>query len=417
VVSRLGIKSKWVVEDPAGVGFVAGELGTWMTVRSTPSCPRLLTVEVRLARHVPDTVKTWAFVDELNHWSFFGRWVHDPATTTVALVIGLDLDALGSAHPVWLTAAMVAAMVSSAESFTYLSRPERSLDARKALTLVGGCRRGNAHAIAGFVDHKVVPGGQQPGTAAQIMPLVQDFLVPELLGWTVQHGRRESLAVRGDGLSLLLRVAAHPAVGHGLMLTVASKDVDLTRDDALRRLAAWNRALHGQPQLGGWTRVGDHFELRAFLPNALLDWMDFSTLDLSLIFAEIHAGIEQTESALASDADPDHPGSVLLKPSWPGDEAATVLARRDPINDGPDAPDTLVWIDRLDRPAYTTVDSFRRWQAQLTPEDLADGSVKGFIDWFNREHRRQQSLPRTPENDLRLYAEQIAQCRRAGGGQ
>jgi hypothetical protein len=406
VVARLGIKSKWTVHDPAGVGFVAGELGTWMTVRSTPSCPRLLTVEVRLARHVPDTVKTWAFVDELNHWSSFGRWVHDPATATLALVTGIHLDALGSAQPVWLTAAMVAALVSSAENFTYLSRPERGLDARKALTLVGGCRRGNALAITGFVDHKIVPGGKQPGTAAQIMPLVQDFLVLELLGWTVEHHRHASLAVRGsDGLSLLLLAAAHPVVGHGLMITVASQDVDLSREDALRRLAAWNRALHGQPQLGGWTLVDDHFELRSFLPNALLAWMNFSTLDLSLIFAQIQATIEQTDAALASDADPDHAGSVLLKPSWPGDQEATVLARRDPINHGPDAPDTLVWIDRLDRPAYTTVESFRRWQAQLTPEDLADRSVKGFIDWFNREHRRQQSLPRTPEHDLRLYAD------------
>jgi hypothetical protein len=335
----------------------------------------------------------------------------------LALVTGIDLAALGSAQPVWLTAALVAAMVSSAESFTYLSRPERALDAQKALTLVDGCRRGNAHAITGLVDHKLVPGGKQPGTAAQITPMLQDFLVPELLGWTVEHDWRESRAVRGDGLSLLFRAAAHPAVGHGLMITVAKEDVDLTREDALRGLAAWNRALHGPPQLGGWTRVDDHFELRAFLPNALLGWMDFSTLDLSLIFAQIHAGIEQTESALAGDADPDHAGSVLLKPSWAGDEEATVLARRDPINDGPDAPGTLVWIDRLDRPAHTTVDSFRRWQAQLTPEDLADRSVQGFIDWFHREHRHQQSLPRTPENDLRLYAEQIAQPLRASGGQ
>jgi hypothetical protein len=282
---------------------------------------------------------------------------------------------------------------------------------------VGGCRRGNAHAVAGFVGHKVVPGGKQPGTAARILPLVQDFLVPELLGWTVEHDRRASLAVRAsDGLSLSLRAAPHPAVGHGLMITVASQDVDLAREDALRRLAAWNGALHGQPQLGGWTRVDD-FERRAFLPNALLDWMDFSTLDLSLVFAQIHATIKQTDAALASDADPDHPGSVLLKPSWPGDEEATVLARRDTINDGPDAPDTLVWIDRLDRPAYTGVDSFRRRQARLTPEDLADRSVKGFIDWFNREHRRQQSLPRTLENDLRLYTEHITRPIRAGGCQ
>jgi hypothetical protein len=31
------------------------------------------------------------------------------------------------------------------------------------------------------------------------------------------------------------------------------------------------------------------------------------------------------------------------------------------------------------------------------------------MDWFTREHERQQSPPRTPENDLRLYADQIAQ--------
>jgi hypothetical protein len=63
------------------------------------------------------------------------------------------------------------------------------------------------------------------------------------------------------------------------------------------------------------------------------------------------------------------------------------------------------------------VESFRRWQAQLSPEDLADPSVKSFIDWFNREHRRQHSLPRTPENDLRLDAERIAQPLRASAGQ
>jgi hypothetical protein len=48
------------------------------------------------------------------------------------------------------------------------------------------------------------------------------------------------------------------------------------------------------------------------------------------------------------------------------------------------------------------VGSYRRWQAQLAPEDPADRSVRGFVDWFNREDHRQQSPPRTPENDLRL---------------
>jgi hypothetical protein len=169
--------------------------------------------------------------------------------------------------------------------------------------------------------------------------------------------------------------------------------------------------------LGGWTRVEDHLELRAFLPNALLEWMDIGDLDLSPVLAQIHTLIDQADAAVSVAADADHLDPVLMKPTWPGDEEATGLVRRDPINDGPDAPDTLVWLDRLDRPAHTTVDSFRRWEEQLTAEDLGDRSVRGFIDWFNREHERQQSPPRTPENDLRLYADQIAQRLHAWNGQ
>jgi hypothetical protein len=415
VVSRLGIKPEWTLEDPAGVGFVAAELGTWLTVRTTPACERWLSAEVRLARQVPDTEKTWAFVDELNHWSFHGRWVHDPASATVAVVGGLDLDGLGRADPVWLSAAVVATMVSSAESFASLSRPEGSLDAWKALTLVGGRRRRQAHAISGFVGRDIVSRGKQPGDAAQALILVQDCLVPELLGWSVEHDRHESLAVRRDGLSLVLRACSHPAVGHGLMVTVGGEELDADGADVPRRLAALNRALHSQPSLAGWTRVEDHLELRVFLPNALLAWMDISIAEMSPLLAQIHTIIEQADAASNIDADTEHPESVLLKPAWPGDEEATFLARRDPINDGEDAPGTLVWIDRLQRPAYTTVESFWRWQGRLTADDLADPSVRGFIDWFNREHERQQSRPRTPDNDLRLYAEQIAQRLHAWG--
>jgi hypothetical protein len=275
VVSRLGIEPEWMVEDPAGLGFVAAELGTWLTVRSTPYCPRWLSAEVRLARGVPDTAKTWAFVDELNHWSFHARWIYDPASATVAAVAGLDLDALGSADPIGLSAVMAATMVSSAESYAYLSRPERSLDAGRALTLVGGRRRAHADAVAAFVGGEVVPRGKRPGAATQVLPLVQDCLVPELPGWIVEHDEQQSRAVRSDGnLSLSVRVGAHPAVGHGLMIAVAGEELDRTEADAHRRLAARNRALCNQPGLAGWTRSQAHNELRAFLPNALLEWID-----------------------------------------------------------------------------------------------------------------------------------------------
>jgi hypothetical protein len=416
VVSRLGIKPEWTVEDPAGVGFVAAELGTWLTVQSAPSGPRWLIAEVRLARQVPDTGKTLAFVDGANHWSFHGRWVYDPASASVAVVSGLDLDAVGAADPVELSAVMVATMISSVERYAYLSRPQRSLDAGKALTLVGGRRRGRADPVAGFVWREAVPRGRQPGAAAQVLILVQDCLVPELLGWCVEHDRHQSLAIRGDGRCLVLRVLSHPWVGHGLMIAVAGEPFDGTDEEAARRLAALNRARPGSPGLAGWNRVENHLELRAFLPNALLECMNTDTMDLSPVLAQIHSIIGQVDAARPVEADADHRGSVLLKPAWPGDGEAAVLARRDPINDGPDAPDSLVWVDRLDRPAHTTADSFRRWRERLTNEDLADPSVTGFIDWFHREHERRHSLPRTLEDDLRLYAEHIARPRRQSDG-
>jgi hypothetical protein len=339
--------------------------------------------------------------------------VYDPASATVAVVGGLDLDALGTADPVGLSAVIVASMVSAAESQAYLSRPQRSLGAGKALTLVGGRRRAHPAPIAGFVGREVVPRGKRPGPATQVLPLLQDCLVPELPGWIVEHDSHQSRAVRGDGiLSLLVRVGVHPAVGHGLMIAVAGAELDETEADGHRRLAARNRALCNQPGLAGWTHAGDNLELRVFLPNALLQWIDIPAFDLSPVLAQIHTIIDQAQAALTNKKDPDRRRSVLLKPAWPCDEEAAALARRDPINDGEDAPDTLVWFDRLDRPAYTTVASFQRWLEKLTTEDLADRSVSGFVDWFNREHERQQSPPGTPDNDLRLYAEQIAQHRR-----
>jgi hypothetical protein len=278
---------------------------------------------------------------------------------------------------------------------------------------VGGRRRAHANAVAVFAGREVVPRGKRPGPAALVLPLVQDCLVPELPGWIVEHDRHQSRAVRGEGdLRLLVRVGAHLAVGHGLMLAVAGAELDETEADAHRRLAARNRALCNQPGLAGWTHAGDNLELRAFLPNALLQWIDIPAFDVSPVLAQIHTIIDQAQAALTNNKDPDRLRSVLLKPAWSGDEETAALARRDPINDGEDAPDTLVWFDRLDRPAYTTVASFQRWLQNLTTEDLADRSVSGFVNWFNREHEGQQSPPGTPDNDLRLYAEQIAQHKR-----
>jgi hypothetical protein len=335
---------------------------------------------VRVAQPVPDTVKTWAFVDELNHRSFHGRWVYDPASATVAVVGGLDLDALGTADPVGLSAVMVASMLSAAESQVYLSRPQRSLDAGKALTLVGGRRRAHPAPIAGFVGREVVPRGKRPGPATQVLPLLQDCLVPELPCWIVEHDSHQSRAVRGDGtLSLLVRVGVHPAVGHGLMIAVAGAQLDKAEADAHLRLAARNRALCNQPGLAGWTRSEARSELRVFLPNALLQWIDIPAFDLSPVLAQVHTIIDQGQAALTNNKDPDRLRAVLLKPAWPGDEEAAALACRDPINDGEDAPDTLVWFDRLDRPAYTTVASFRRWLEKLTTEDWPTDPLAGSL--------------------------------------
>jgi hypothetical protein len=340
----------------------------------------LLSVEIRLARQVPDTEKTRRFVDELNHWSFHGRWVHDPASATVALVADLDLDAIGSADPIGLGAVLVATMIGSAEALAYRSRPERSLEAVKALTLVGGRRRNRAHPVAGFVGRDVIPRGKRRRSAGNLLPLVQDHLVPELLGWTVEHGRDRSVATRRDGLLLTLRLTSHPGVGYGLMIAAVDERSQPASRDCLHRVTSLNRALQGRPGLGGWARVQRHLEHRAFLPNVLLDWLDGDGFNPWLVLALVSTTAGQVESPATMDGD----DAGLMKPAWPGDDESLALARRDPINDGEDAPDTFVWLDALDRPAYTTKKSLARWRERLTEEDLADARVRELIDWLDR---------------------------------
>jgi hypothetical protein len=216
------------------------------------------------------------------------------------------------------------------------------------------------------------------------MPLVQDHLVPELPGWIVEHGRDRSVATRGDGLALVLRLTSHPGVGCGLMVAASDQRTQSAARDSLRRIAALNRALQGRPALGGWARSQRHLEHRVFLPNVLLDWLEGDGFNPWPVLALIGATASQAEGATAMLAHGTSLGAVLMRPSWPGDDEALTLARRDPINDGENTPGTFVWLDSLDRPAYTTTRSFARWTERLTEEDVADQRVKGLIDWLQR---------------------------------
>jgi len=65
--------------------------------------------------------------------------------------------------------------------------------------------------------------------------------------------------------------------------------------------------------------------------------------------------------------------------SWPGDDEAISLARRDPINDGLEDPDGIVYLDRMGRASAITEASFELWRSRLLPED--HGEVDGFIRW------------------------------------
>jgi hypothetical protein len=90
IIDALGIEVEWTVyeSDGSGIGFVAGELGVWLTTRDDDWLSALR-VEVRVARHVPDGPGVREFCETHNHHGLVGRWVHDPATATVSLVADL----------------------------------------------------------------------------------------------------------------------------------------------------------------------------------------------------------------------------------------------------------------------------------------------------------------------------------------
>jgi hypothetical protein len=62
-----------------------------------------------------------------------------------------------------------------------------------------------------------------------------------------------------------------------------------------------------------------------------------------------------------------------------------VLARRDPINDGMDAPAALVYLDWVARPCAITDESFKLWRSHLLPEDHDDKGATGLIRWYERQ--------------------------------
>jgi hypothetical protein len=114
-----------------------------------------------------------------------------------------------------------------------------------------------------------------------------------------------------------------------------------------------------------------------------LYWLDGDGFNPWPVLALVGTTASQAEGAAAMLAATGL-GSVLMRPSWPGDDEALTVARRDPINDGENTPGTFVWLDSLDRPAYTVARSFASWTQRLTEEALADPRVRGLIDWLGR---------------------------------
>jgi hypothetical protein len=403
IVTALGIEPEWIVEDADGIGFVAGEVGVWLTVRDTDAWTSVLRVEARLARHVPDGPQAWDFCEYLNNHSQLGslggRWVHDPATGILALVADLPpFDKAGAAAGfVALYAEFVALLASRAEIAAYNSVPQQELGAGKALTLVLGRRRTQAHTIVDRVA-ETRRAGHDPAPVRAVADLVQQSLPEQLPAWT----RDVWFAVDEDHLELWNRygtivtvaVVKNPHLGWGIMTgagLVAEPErrqmidegvlpdlPELTADPLSWATLNREASARGGVAPGCWTEGGSQNTVhRLFIPARVLAT---TAPDTAAMFVSQFAwmAVKQFHSSFDSEFETV---PVLERPAWPGDEEADVLARRDPYNDGaqPRNPHAVCHFgDALGRECGINADSLELWQSRLTDEDRATPGVLDF---------------------------------------
>jgi hypothetical protein len=269
-----------------------------------------------------------------------------------------------------------------------------------ALTLIEGERRPETHEIVEHLPERVYPEGESDKVPARLLPHIQANLSTWLPGWSLEHADDHSIC-DAENWTFLIRTVAHPHAGWGLQVTLVSLSSS-EKHECLRSAAVFNRGDSrveievGAP--GCWTYVYDRLEYRTFLPAWLLKYGN----DMSvLVFVR---SIVQGVAARVVLPELQHVqaelGAVFVRPAWPGDDEAIVLARRHPINDGENAPDSFVWLDYGERAAYTTEESFRVWRSRLLPEDLSDKGVAGYSKWFEHELalRHPQRTDRTSES-------------------
>ncbi|WP_248960273.1 hypothetical protein [Sphaerisporangium perillae] len=403
IVTALGIEPEWILQEPDGIGFVAGEVGVWLALRDTVGWQSVLRIEARLARHVPDGPDTWEFCNYLNNLPQFGslggRWVHDPATGILALVADLpSVNQAGvAAGFVELYAEFVALLACRAEIAAYNSIPQRELGAGKALTLIAGRRRTAAHPILDRLTGTRHAGGD-PAPVHAVEHLVRQRL-PELLpAWT--GGRWYSAAEdrlelwSGQGVVLSLGVMNNPRLGWGIMIGaglvvesvrrqmiadgVTPDFPELTADPHTWATLNREASARGSVAPGCWTQGGpDNTVHRLFLPAAILATtaQDSSAMFVSqlawLAVTQVHSTYDQEFTT----------APVLEHPAWPSDEQADVLARREPYNDGarPGNPHAVCHFeDALGRVCGTNADSLALWESRLTEEDRATPGVLDF---------------------------------------
>ena len=72
IIDALDIEEEWTFREPDGIGFVAGDLGVWLTTRED-YWPSALRIEVRVARHVPDGPDVREFCETRNDQGLVGR--------------------------------------------------------------------------------------------------------------------------------------------------------------------------------------------------------------------------------------------------------------------------------------------------------------------------------------------------------
>ncbi|MCW2903369.1 MAG: hypothetical protein JWO67_5634 [Streptosporangiaceae bacterium] len=382
IIDALRIEVEWTVHEPDGfgLGFVAGELGVWLATRDDDRLSALH-IEVRVARHVPDGPDVRKFCETRNHYGLVGRWVHDAATATVSLVA--DLPSFNADGPeaglveVW--AEYVAHMIATAESAAFRSLPQLGMGGQKALTLVGGQRRKPSDRFVNRLAD-IVELGKDAEAAEEVMELLRQT-PPVVHGragssWLISH-ESPVIALRClDGEVISIFAAQHPTFGWGIMIAAGQDPEKLWLDDDPELIASLNRTAvqRGGLAPGSWTQ-GQHVEHRMFISNTLLR---AAGSPQTAHFAVSEFVTETAVQLRRSRITVEQETPALVRPAWPDDDRADVLARRDPFNDGIDNPDVAIYLDLFGRGCGITQRSFELWESRLTDDDRTDPRVAGF---------------------------------------